>query len=188
MCPDMQYLKPCCVKDRLSYLNHSLTVYCINKYCILYQCYTGKKCCTVEPLCCGLSVFDYNDSVKPKPILTLEVLVATIDAQWEGMGDVGSALLPPCPTIRFQKFSTLRVNQSSAIVVLNTDALLRPHFYQSNWLIKNENKPHSYDIAYGSWHMYFWYTHKFIYDDYIHMIHKMLSSNVWWEPGQEHLL
>ena len=32
------------------------------------------------------------------------MLVATIDAQWEGMGDVGSAryepaLLPPCPTI-----------------------------------------------------------------------------------------
>ena len=55
--------------------------------------------------------------------LTLKVLVATIDAQWEGMGDVGSAryklaLLPPCPTIRvlsysivnFQKYSTLRVN------------------------------------------------------------------------------
>ena len=51
------------------------------------------------------------------------MLVATIDAQWEGMGDVRSArykspLLPPCPTIRacklqelgnFQKFSTLRV-------------------------------------------------------------------------------
>ena len=38
-------------------------------------------------------------------ILTLKVLVATIDAQWEGMGDVGSAryepaLLPPSPTIR----------------------------------------------------------------------------------------
>ena len=37
--------------------------------------------------------------------LTLTVLVATIDAQWEGMGDEGSAryepaLLPPCPTIR----------------------------------------------------------------------------------------
>ena len=36
--------------------------------------------------------------------LTLKVLVKTIDAQWEGMGDVGSAryepaLLPPCPTI-----------------------------------------------------------------------------------------
>ena len=38
-------------------------------------------------------------------ILTRKVLVATTDAQWEGMGDVGSAryepaLLPPCPTIR----------------------------------------------------------------------------------------
>ena len=37
--------------------------------------------------------------------LTLTVLVTTIDAQWEGMWDVGSmryepALLPPCPTIR----------------------------------------------------------------------------------------
>ena len=41
--------------------------------------------------------------------LTL-VLVATIDAQWEGMGDVGSAryepaLLPPCPTIRVLSYS-----------------------------------------------------------------------------------
>ena len=40
--------------------------------------------------------------------LTLKVLVATIDAQWEGRGDVGSvryepALLPPCPTIRVFK-------------------------------------------------------------------------------------
>ena len=38
-------------------------------------------------------------------ILTLKVLVTTIDAQWKGMGDVGSAryepaLLPPCPTIK----------------------------------------------------------------------------------------
>ena len=38
-------------------------------------------------------------------VLTLTVLVMTIDAQWEGMGDVGlaryePALLPPCPTIR----------------------------------------------------------------------------------------
>ena len=37
-------------------------------------------------------------------ILTLKVLVVTIDARWEGMGDVGlaryePALLPPCPTI-----------------------------------------------------------------------------------------
>ena len=41
-------------------------------------------------------------------LLTLKVLVATIDSQWEGMGDVGLAryeptLLPPCPTIRVFK-------------------------------------------------------------------------------------
>ena len=44
-------------------------------------------------------------------ILTLTVLVATIDAQREGMRDVGSAryepaLLPPCPTIRVLSYST----------------------------------------------------------------------------------
>ena len=44
-------------------------------------------------------------------LLTLTVLVATIDAQWEGMGDVGSArykpaLLPPCPTIRVLSYSS----------------------------------------------------------------------------------
>ena len=43
-------------------------------------------------------------------MLTLTVLVTTIDAQWEGMGDVGSArfepaLLPPCPTIRVLSYS-----------------------------------------------------------------------------------
>ena len=43
-------------------------------------------------------------------VLTLKVLVTTIDAQWEGMGDVGSAryepaLLPPCPTIRVLSYS-----------------------------------------------------------------------------------
>ena len=50
--------------------------------------------------------------------LTLKVLVMTIDAQWEGMGDVGSAryepaLLLPCPTIRvlstvISKFSEIQ--------------------------------------------------------------------------------
>ena len=42
---------------------------------------------------------------------TLTVLVTTIDAQWEGMGDVGSAryepaLLPPCPTTRVLRYSS----------------------------------------------------------------------------------
>ena len=45
-----------------------------------------------------------------KSVFTLKVLVMTIDAQWEGMGDVGSAryepaLLPPCPTIRGLSYS-----------------------------------------------------------------------------------
>ena len=43
-------------------------------------------------------------------IVTLKVLVATIDTQWDGMGDVGSAryeptLLPICPTIRVLNYS-----------------------------------------------------------------------------------
>ena len=43
--------------------------------------------------------------LKTAAMITLKVLVMTIDAQWEGMGDVGSAryepaLLPPCPTIK----------------------------------------------------------------------------------------
>ena len=41
---------------------------------------------------------------------SIKVLVMTIDAQWEGMGDVGSvryesALLPPCSTIRVLSYS-----------------------------------------------------------------------------------
>ena len=43
-------------------------------------------------------------------MVTLKVLVATIDAQWEVMGDVGLAryepvLLPPCPIIRGLSYS-----------------------------------------------------------------------------------
>ena len=43
-------------------------------------------------------------------LLTLTVLVTAIDAQWEGMGDVGSAryepaLLPPCLTIRVLSYN-----------------------------------------------------------------------------------
>ena len=40
--------------------------------------------------------------------LTLTVLVMTIDAQWEGMGDVGSARYepdPPCLTVRGLSYS-----------------------------------------------------------------------------------
>ena len=49
-------------------------------------------------------------SIQYNNTLTLKVLVVTIDAQWEGMGDVGSArhepaLLPPCLTIRVLSYS-----------------------------------------------------------------------------------
>ena len=68
--------------------------------------------------------------------LTLKVLVTTIDAQWEGMADVGSAryepaLLPPCPTIRvlsyivaskFSENTNVRVNMS--IVLFSDEALM----------------------------------------------------------------
>ena len=53
-----------------------------------------------------------NNNNNPKELkdLSLKVLVATIYAQWEGIGDVGSAryepvLLPPCPTIRVLSYS-----------------------------------------------------------------------------------
>ena len=48
--------------------------------------------------------------VLPEVLLILKVLVMAIDAQWEGMGDVGSAryepaLFPPCPAIRVLSYS-----------------------------------------------------------------------------------
>ena len=68
------------------------------------------RCCATYST--GLHYIDYIDTVQLLMCnksytlqLTPKVLVATIDAQWEGMGDVGSAryepaLLTPCPTIR----------------------------------------------------------------------------------------
>ena len=51
-----------------------------------------------------------NHFQKMRDQLTLKVLVVTINAQWKGMGDVGSAryepaLRPPCPTIRVLSYS-----------------------------------------------------------------------------------
>ena len=40
-------------------------------------------------------------------LLTLTVLVTTIDAQWEGMGDVGSAKYEPALLLDQWKFSKL---------------------------------------------------------------------------------
>ena len=58
-------------------------------------------------------------------IKTLKVLVTTIDAQWERMGDVGSAkyesaLLPPCPTIRVLSYSNYSIFRNSALFGLSS--------------------------------------------------------------------
>ena len=63
---------------------------------------------SLERFCIPVSKLNVLD--RAMLMLTLKVLVATIDAQWEGMGDVGSAryepaLLPPCPTIRVLSYS-----------------------------------------------------------------------------------
>ena len=61
-----------------------------------------------DPL--GSNLTKFHVALTNVRLLTLKVLVTTIDAQWEGMGDVGSAryeatLLPPCPTIRVLSYS-----------------------------------------------------------------------------------
>ena len=68
-----------------------------NALILKYNVYVTKNTTTVLLVCYGS--------------LSLKVLVATIDAQWEEMGDVGSAryepaLLPPCPTIRVLSYSS----------------------------------------------------------------------------------
>ena len=68
-----------------------------------------KVCDVLLPLGVIERIF-VNPYIPTHILLTLKVLVATIDAQWEGMGDVGSAryepaLLPPCPTIRVLSYS-----------------------------------------------------------------------------------
>ena len=77
--------------------------------CGISQVFTSKeKCCPLNLHCpqgCGCSIYPFPVACKvTSHLLTLKVLVATIDAQWKGMGDVGlarykPALLPPCLTI-----------------------------------------------------------------------------------------
>ena len=73
----------------------------------LEACQTWLGICsqyTVHSSHCNIREHNHKDHVMQSR-LNLKVLVTTIDAQWEGMGDVESAryelaLLPPCPTIR----------------------------------------------------------------------------------------
>ena len=77
--------------------------------------------------------------VKTGSAVALTMLVATIDAQWKGMGDAGSvryepALLPTCPTIRVLSTVTSQCSEIqhfngaffSCRVYRGHD--LRPHF------------------------------------------------------------
>ena len=65
----------------------------------------------IDQLMAALSeVARADPNLKQVNIITLKLLVTKIDAQWEGMGDVGSAryepaLLPPCPTIIVLSYS-----------------------------------------------------------------------------------
>ena len=65
---------------------------------------------TSTDIFCVSSYRRRTDRCRDRSMLTLTVLVATINAQWEGMWDVGSAryepaLLPPCLTIRVLSYS-----------------------------------------------------------------------------------
>ena len=68
-------------------------------------------CCGVKwATCTSIQKSSVYVWIQQLDVLTLKVLVATIYAQWEGMGDVGSAryepaLLPPYPTIRVLSYS-----------------------------------------------------------------------------------
>ena len=85
-----------------------------NSFFLSSACPTGCELCSysgTEMVCDDCqSTYTVINALKCVGKLTLKVLVKTIDAQWEGMGDVGSAryepaLLPPCPTIRVLSYS-----------------------------------------------------------------------------------
>ena len=63
-----------------------------------------------DTVSCHAVSYQFSKPAKFHLILTLKVLVTTTDAQWEGVGDIGSAryepaLLPPCPTVMVLNYS-----------------------------------------------------------------------------------
>ena len=84
---------------------------------------------TAVPVFCLGAIYGYTAlksryytliSLRKYHHLNLRVLVTTIDAQWEGMGDVGlaryePALLLPCPTIRVLSYSNEWIFRNSAL-------------------------------------------------------------------------
>ena len=95
------YIGPACTED-----------YPVNNHARGTSALCGRLCILIHEglsptilVCCVYFLSPHATVGEFRDILTLKVLVMTIDVQWEGMGDVGSAryepaLLPPCPTIR----------------------------------------------------------------------------------------
>ena len=84
-----------------------------DKRCSIYSMmiYQGARCSMGEMHTYPVELKNKQLHTTQIAFLTLTVLVVTIDAQSEGMGDVGSAryepaLLPPCPTIRVLSYSS----------------------------------------------------------------------------------
>ena len=88
----------------------SITLLLLNKHMIVISGgpWSPKSLMDMEPVIDSL--IELHACSWPAVTLTLKVLAVTIYAQWEGMGDVGSAryelaLLPPCPTVRVLSYS-----------------------------------------------------------------------------------
>ena len=83
-------------------------------HCSLYALPVGNSSTLVLLLYCNDSSFAltyYIVATTCRCFLTLKLLVVTIDAQWEGLGDVGlaryePALRPPCLTIMVLSYSS----------------------------------------------------------------------------------
>ena len=100
---------------------HSVFLHSDPSICNLFSSYRNCVCITVYIyIYIYMSMFSSNVfrnfcrcvlfKLLSTLFLTLKVLIVTIDAQWEGLGDIGSAryepaLLPPRPTIRVLTYS-----------------------------------------------------------------------------------
>ena len=106
----------CCLNYFLNYPVITLPNYMLRSWIgyLISPLLVISRSFTLAAIVCVKQLVIWNTHPYPTQailvVLTLKVLVATIDAQWEGMGDVGSAryepaLLPPSPTIRVLSYS-----------------------------------------------------------------------------------
>ena len=87
----------CCISWIPMLIHFAKWVECI----VVWNLHKQNMCVCLDISCCSAS----HDNWCPGAVLN-----RIITAQWEGMGDVGSAryepaLLPPCPTIRVLSYS-----------------------------------------------------------------------------------